>query len=152
MSDCQSLLLAPPDELVASPVTLRFAMIGSGDADRGFVPYYHYRVFVAGVDVGHINLRVGDTEHVRLAAGHIGFEIGPAYRGHRYAFHACQALAPFARIIRSEFLITCDPENYASRRTIELLGATLIDEVLVPSHDPHYERGSRTKQRFRWMP
>jgi len=48
--------------------------------------------------------------------------------------------------------ITCDPDNWASRRTIERLGAELVDEVAVPADDPHYQRGSRTKKRYRWTP
>ncbi len=105
-----------------------------------------------GFDIGHIHLRIGDTEHVRLCAGHIGYEIAPAHRGHRYALHACVALAPFARSLQRSFLITCDPDNLPSRRTIELLGAAYIDEVAVPPHDPHYRRGSRSKLRFEWIP
>jgi tagatose 1,6-diphosphate aldolase len=49
-------------------------------------------------------------------------------------------------------LLTCDPDNLASRRTIELLGALFIDELLVPPNDPHYARGSKTKLRFQWTP
>lgn len=152
MSTEISLPATQPEQLECDPVTLRFSKIVPGDPSRGFVPYYHYRIFVEGTDVGHINLRVGETEHVRLSAGHIGFEIAAAHRGHRYALSACRALAPFAGTIRSDFILTCDPDNHASRRTIELLGATLIDEVAVPQHDPHYLRGSRTKLRFQWTP
>ena len=47
----------------------------------GLVPYYHFRIIdVDGTDVGHINFRVGDTEHVRVSAGHIGFEIADVFR------------------------------------------------------------------------
>jgi hypothetical protein len=56
----------PPESLAAGQVRLRFVQMFPGDAPRGFVPYYHFRVLVAGnLDVGHINFRVGDTEHVR---------------------------------------------------------------------------------------
>ena len=131
-------------------MTLHFSKIVPGDAGRGFVLSYHYRIVVAGEDVGHINLRVGDTEHVQLCAGHVGFEVAARFRGHRYALFACHALAPFARTIAPAHLITCDPGNLASRRVIELLGAAFLDELAVPPHDPHYARGSSTKLRFRW--
>jgi tagatose 1,6-diphosphate aldolase len=49
-------------------------------------------------------------------------------------------------------MITCDPENLPSKRTLEKLGAQFVDEVPVPENDPHYVRGSRTKLRFRWAP
>ncbi len=142
----------PPAELSSGEVSLRFARVVAGDAGRGFVPYYHFCIVAGGLDVGHINYRVGDSEHVRLAAGHIGFEILPPHRGHRYALQACRALAPFARSLSEAVLITCDPENGASRRTIESLGACFIDEVAVPAHDPHYQRGSHVKRRYRWLP
>jgi predicted acetyltransferase len=134
-------------------VTLRFDKIMPGDASRGFVPYYHFRILVAGgQDVGHVNFRVGDTEHVRVTAGHIGFTILEPFRGHGYALQACRAIAPFVRSIYDAVTITCDPDNHASRRTIERLGASFVDEVSVPPHDPHYQRGSRSKRRYRWIP
>jgi predicted acetyltransferase len=123
----------------------------SGEPSRGFVPYYHFHILTAdGLDVGHINFRVGDTEHVRICAGHIGFEIAEAFRGRGYVLQACRAMAPFVRSIYQTVTITCDPDNLASRRTIESLDAQFIDEIAVPVHDPHYQRGSRTKRRYRW--
>lgn len=147
-----SLLPVPPEYLEGEAVTLRFETHVPGDAARGFVPYYHFRILAGDTDVGHINLRVGDTEHVLKSAGHVGFEIDVPHRGHRYALSACRALASFARSISGRFILTCDADNHPSRRTIELLGAAFIDEVPVPTHDPHYARGSRTKLRFEWAP
>jgi tagatose 1,6-diphosphate aldolase len=149
---CAPNLPAPPAGLSFGEVALRFAGAVAGDEARGFVPYYHFRIIAGGVDVGHINFRIGDSEHVRLAAGHIGFEVLPPYRGHRYALQACRALAPFVGAACTEVLITCDPDNGASRRTIEHLGARFIDVVAVPAGDPHYQRGSRIKRRYRWAP
>lgn len=134
-------------------VSLRFARLVPGDPARGFVPFYHFRVVAnGGTDVGHINFRVGNTDHVRFCAGHIGFEILEPFRGRRYAFQAVCALAPFVRSLREEVIMTCDPDNHPSRRTIERLGASFIDEVPVPNDDPHYQRGSRSKRRYRWLP
>ena len=113
---------------------------------------YHFRILAADdLDVGHINFRVGSTEHVRVCAGHIGFEIREQFPGHGYAFQACRAIAPFVRSVYDSVTITCDPDNQASRRTIERLGASFTDEVPVPEHDPHYQRGSRSKRRYRWI-
>ena len=149
----EKLLPVPPKTLSAGGVTLRFVSLVPGAASRGLVPYYHLRILAAdGSDVGHINFRVGDTEHVRICAGHIGFEVLERFRGHGYALQACRAIAPFVRSVRDAVIMTCDPDNQASMRTIEGLGATFIDEVAVPPHDPHYQRGSRTKRRYRWTP
>lgn len=142
----------PPPDLARGQVSLRFVQIFPGDTPHGFAPYYHFRILIAGnLDVGHINLRVGDTDHVRLCAGHIGYEITKAFRGHGFARQACQALAPFVRTFYAEVMITCDPDNHASKRTIERLGACFLDEVPVPPDDPHYERGARSKVRYRWI-
>jgi tagatose 1,6-diphosphate aldolase len=139
--------------LSAGDVTLRFRHVMPGDPARGFVPSFHFRILAAdGSDAGHLNFRVGDTEHVRLCAGHIGFEIREAYRGRGYAGQACRAVAPFVRSICESVILTCDPDNAASRRTIERLGAEFMDEVPVPAHDPHFERGSRRKRRYLWRP
>ena len=149
----EALPTPPAEGLAYGKVSLRFVQVFPGDAPRGFVPYYHFRVLVAGnIDVGHINFRVGDTDHIRRCAGHIGYEIAEAFRGNGFAREACQALAPFVRTLYPEVVITCDPDNHASKRTIERLGASYVDEVPVPPDEPHYESGSRLKVRYRWTP
>jgi tagatose 1,6-diphosphate aldolase len=146
-------LPAAPCGLHFGEVTLELGEIVPGDEARAFVPYYHFRILLSdGTDVGHINFRVGDTRHVQLAAGHIGFEIEEPRRGNRYALQACRAIAPLVRMVYSSVIVTCDPENVASRRTIEKLGATFIDEIAVPLDDPICAKGPRTKRRYRWMP
>ena len=149
----QDTLPLPPDTLTFGNVQLQFVRVVPGEPSRGFVPFYHFRILITdGSDVGHINLRVGDTDHVRLCAGHIGFEISEAFRGHHYALAACHAIAPLVRSVCGTVTITCDPDNMASRRTIERLPAAFVDEIPVPEHDPHYQRGSRSKRRYRWNP
>jgi predicted acetyltransferase len=143
----------PPDTLSFGQVRLRFVRVIPGDPSCGFVPAYHFRILAADAsDVGHINFRVGDTEHVRVCAGHIGFQILEPFRGHSYAFQACRAIAPFVRSVYEAVTITCDPDNRASIHIIEQLGASFTDEVPVPAHDPNYQRGSRSKRRYRWTP
>ena len=149
----QDNLPVPPETLSSADVSLRFVKVVPGEPSKGFVPFYHFRIMtVGGIDVGHINFRIGDTEHVRICAGHIGFEIDESHRGHGYAFQACRALAPFVRSVYEAVIITCDPDNQASRRTIERLGASFMDEVAVPPNDPHYQGGSRRKRRYTWTP
>jgi predicted acetyltransferase len=137
--------------LAYGQVRLRFGGIVPADGRWGIVPYYHFRILTAGgKDVGRINLRVGDSHHVKIIVGHVGYEIAEAHRGHGYALQACRAMAPFVRTIYPEVIITSDPENVASVRTIERLGAEFIEEVAVPPDDPQYARGSRRKRRYRW--
>ena len=146
-------LPVPPASLSSGEVVLRFIRVVAEVPSRGFVPYFHFRILVRdGLDVGHINFRVGDTEHVRICAGHIGFEITETFRGHGYALQACRAIAPFVRSIYRSVTITCDQDNAASRRTIERLGAEFIDEVVVPASDSRDEPTLRIKRRYRWTP
>ncbi|HXC37058.1 MAG TPA: GNAT family N-acetyltransferase [Candidatus Acidoferrales bacterium] len=148
-------LSAPPAdlELCYGQVSLCFDKVVPGDAALGFVPYYHFRILLAdSCDAGRINFRVGDTDHITFIAGHIGYEVTPPFRGHSYALQACRALAPFVRSFYPSVIITTNPDNLPSVRTIEKLGAVFMDEVPIPPHDPHYLRGSRTKLRYRWNP
>ena len=146
-------LPVPPESLSSGEISLRFVRVVPGEPARGSVPYYHFRILAAdGADVGHINFRVGDTEHVRVCAGHLGFEIRESFRGHGYALEACRAIASFVHSVSGAVTITCNPDNLASIRTIERLGASFMDEVAVPPHDPHYQGGSRSKRRYRWAP
>ena len=142
----------PPPRLSANDVTLRFVETRSGDSARGLVPYCHFRIVHNDADVGHINFRLGDSQHVLLAAGHIGFAIHEQFRGHGYALQACRAIAPFVRSCRASVIITADPDNAPSIRTMEKLGAEFLDEVDLTPDDPHYQRGSTRKQRYRWPP
>jgi len=147
-------LLPPPPAMAlhVEDVALEFSKMVV-PIDRRQAPYYHFRILAGAHDVGHINLRIGESEHVLKVVGHVGYGIRRRYRGKHYALLACQALAPFARTIASEIIITCDPANHASRRTIErLIGGRRGETVSVPPADPHYRRGARTKLRFRWIP
>jgi len=48
--------------------------------------------------------------------------------------------------------ITCNPDNLASRRTCELVGAELIETVALPPGNDMYDRGDRFKCRYRLLP
>ncbi len=147
------MLPCPPLELSFGAVSLAFVEVVPGDETKGFAPSYHFHIVLEnGREAGHINFRVGDSQHVRFCAGHIGFEVIEPCRGHGYAFQACRGIEPFVRTIYSAVIVTCDPTNAASQRTIERLGCTFIDEVVVPPDDPHYLRGSRSKLRYGWTP
>jgi len=49
-------------------------------------------------------------------------------------------------------VITCDPQNVASVRTCERLGATLIGIFDVPEDHPMYQKGRRRVSRYEWRP
>lgn len=141
----------PPQRLTHADTTILFSHLTPENLQTGFVPGYHFTIFDArGRDVGRINLRIGRTLHLVNAAGHIGYEIHPRHRGNRYAEKACRALAPWAASFKMDLIITANPDNQASLRTIENLGAEFIDEVDVPPGDPHFERRDKRKKRYLW--
>ncbi|MCC7375889.1 MAG: GNAT family N-acetyltransferase [Verrucomicrobiales bacterium] len=144
---------APPEELIGLGMRLRYIETLPGDVRLGFVPSLRFHIYTsAGEHAGRIHLRVGDTPHVRWYAGHVGYEVYEEYRGENLALRACLALAPFARDVAASHVITCDPDNTPSMRTIERLAVLFLGEVEVPPEDPQYASGSRHKRRYRWLP
>lgn len=125
-------------------------------ATRDGTPAYHFWMrlrpeFLAPVPMaGAISLRIGKTADVVLYYGHIGYNVYPPARGHHYALRACRLLFELAkRHELNPLWITTDPENAASRRTCQLLGAELVDIVDVPHGHALYMRGQRRKCRYR---
>lgn len=116
------------------------------------VPSYDFRmVHAATVEgMGSIRLRVGSTPHVEMYAGHIGYEVDEAHRGHRYASRSVRLLMPLARLHGLPCLwITCDPENVASGRCLEIVGAEFIEIVNVPPDCVIHKSGHPRKCRYR---
>ena len=100
------------------------------------VPTYHFRMVHShtGEEIGGINLRLGSTPHIERYAGHIGFTVHPAHRGHRYAARSVRILMPIAGELGFDTLwITCDPGNIASRRSLELAAPILLRSWMYPS-------------------
>jgi predicted acetyltransferase len=141
-----------PGRLIDGNLELVLIEKRPGDPGRNYVPVYKFKMSLTSqdVDVGAIELRVGDTDHIVMYAGHVGYRVNPEYRGHRYAARACKLLLPLARKHGLETLwITCNPDNIASRRTCELAGAELVEIVDLPQDTDMYQRGERLKCRYR---
>jgi predicted acetyltransferase len=116
------------------------------------VPTYNFEMIHEGTgeEVGGIRLRVGSTPHIELYAGHIGYNVLPRHRGHHYAARSVKMLVPLARRLGIDPLwITCDPQNHASRRTLELAGAHFIEIVDVPMNCVIRQTGHPRKCRYR---
>jgi predicted acetyltransferase len=116
------------------------------------VPTYNFRMVHAnrGEELGGIRLRVGSTAHIERYAGHIGYNVLPHHRGHHYAARSVELLVPLARRLGINPLwITCDPQNHASRRTLELAGACFVEIVDVPMNCLIRQAGHPRKCRYR---
>jgi predicted acetyltransferase len=118
---------------------------------RAGVPARNTRVPPADlVVVGSISLRIGHSVNLDRYLGHIGYHVMPAARGHHYSERAARLLLPVARAHGHRHLwVTCNPENIASRRTCEALGAVYVDTVALPRENPLYKQGDREKCRYR---
>lgn len=153
---------------------LKSAPRGQQPAESGFgnVPAYHFWMKLNRVTAsqnlgrpmprwgdarppveiaGGISLRVGYNSNLELYAGHIGYGVYPPARGHHYAERACRLIFSVARAhAMRKIWITCNPDNWASRRTCERLGGQLAGIVAVPKDHPLYLRGELEKCRY-WV-
>ncbi len=141
-----------PGRLVEGDLGLVLAGRSGGDPAHGRLPSYRFemRLVATGRHVGNVELRVGDTHDLVTYIGHLGYSVLPGHRGNRYAARSCALLLPLAREHgMSRLWITCNPDNVASRRTCEILGAELVETVDLPSYTAAYRKGERQKLRYK---
>jgi predicted acetyltransferase len=141
-----------PGRLVDGDLALVLAEKYPGDPAINYVPAYKFKLMLRDQpeEIGNIELRIGNTDSIVLYGGHIAYGVEPAYRGQHYAARACRLLLPLARSHGlATIWITCNPDNFASRRTCKLAGATLIEIVDLPEDNDMYQRGERQKCRYR---
>lgn len=116
------------------------------------VPCYNFVLLhtETSAELGWLRLRIGSTPHIERYAGHIGYQVAHEHRGHHYAARAVRLIVPFARSLGIDPVwITCDPENLASRRTLEIAGAEFVEVVDVPEDCIIYQSGHPRKCRYR---
>ena len=118
------------DRIDGGGISLRVIEKNPGNAEQ--IPFYYYDILADGVPVGRISIRIGENFH-SYYNGHIGYEVFPEYQGHGYAGRACALVLDAARFhgMRKLYL-TCGESNIASYRTIEKLGARLLEICPVP--------------------
>jgi tagatose 1,6-diphosphate aldolase len=142
-----------PGRLVDGDLELMLRFRAPGDVAKGWAPAYHFDMFRRDIHqrVGQIDLRIGHTPHLKLYGGHIGYGVDPEYRGRHYAARSVALLLPLAKKHGiNPVWITCNPDNWASRRTCELAGGALIEIVDLPSDLEMYREGERRKCRYRF--
>ena len=117
---------------------------------NGFYPMHRFGIHVGNDMVGTIDFRDGYDPWLYFG-GHIGYRVDPRYRGSHYAYKACMALKPYMiDHHHTTIYISASPENIASRKTIEKLGADLLDTVDVPYAHWSYKQGERVKCIYQW--
>lgn len=162
------MLRAMLDDPTNDPATARGRLIDflrvapggleDGDPVLGRAPAYHFWMhllpqFNPPLPIaGGVSLRIGNDLNLTHYIGHVGYGVAPSARGHHYAERSVRLLLPLARRHGlKELWITCNPDNFPSRRTCERLGCRLIEIVPLPSTHPLYHRGEREKCRY-WLP
>ena len=129
-------------------------LAGTTPADpvKGYVPMYSFTLTLhpTGKKIGEMRLRIGPDDAL-LYPGHIGYGVNEPHRGHHYAERACRLVTRIARVHGlTHLLLTCDPVNTASRRTIERLGARLLGLYDIPPEQEMYREGKRRVLCYRW--
>ena len=120
---------------------LDLRLIDVYEPENGDLPFYWWDIVLKAENtaVGKISLRLGQNYHSRYN-GNIGYEVDEAYRGHHYALLACQMVLKIAKQHGMDQLyLTCDYDNAASYKTIERLGAVLVEEVIPPEDYLYYD-------------
>ncbi|WP_460935299.1 GNAT family N-acetyltransferase [Phycicoccus ginsengisoli] len=80
--------------------------------------------------LGRIQLRQRLNERLLAGGGHIGYDVAPEHRCRGQATAMLRGMLAVAagRYGIASALVTCDPDNVASRRVIEACGGVLEDE------------------------
>ena len=119
---------------------------------RRYCPAYHYNIVKTGsrYKVGNIDLRVGYDPEI-FCSGNIGYSVDDRQQGHGYAAKAALLLAPLARAHHMNIItITCNPDNIASAKTAENVGAKYLELIRLPRSSGQYKQGDRFKRRYIW--
>ncbi len=136
-------------------IYLRLDRKVGADDEIGYVPAYIFTICRCSDDeeVGGIDLRFGhngtEKTHSTYYGGNIGYHVDAPFRGNRYAARACALLFELARERGMDRVyITCNPDNLASKRTIELVGCEFVECAQLPEHNAMYRDGDREKLIF----
>jgi len=141
-----------PGELIEGDLALVLCAAEIDTSGEEPLPTYRFemRSTVTDERLGFINLRVGFGSNLLLYRGHIGYGVEERHRGHRYAVRACRLLLPLSWSSGIDPIwITCNPENTASRKTLEIIGAEYVETLVVPENTEAFRAGARVKCRYR---
>lgn len=106
------------------------------------LPNYCYLIMLGHEKIGQITLRLGYNE-MTLIHGHIGYTIDPGFRGHGYSYYALQIILDLAKEHGYErILVTCDPSNLRSIKSVLKAGGRIVYENMdVPKDHIYYVLG-----------
>jgi predicted acetyltransferase len=99
---------------------------------------------VEEVIVGRVSIRYELNDYLFRFGGHVGYAVAPSFRRRGYATEILRQTLPIVRSIGlKRILLTCDDDNVASQRVIEVNGGVLENVV--------WEEGLRVPKRRYWI-
>lgn len=133
-------------------INLVLERTADGNEEKGWVPAYYFVICNQdGIKMGVCDLRIGHNDKLYYG-GNIGYRVDEKYRGHHYAGKACLLLFELAKMHQLEYvIITCNPDNYASRKTCEYAGGELLETVELPADNDMREDGETEKCIFKFI-
>ena len=121
-----------------------------GNIEKNLVPAYHFAICRNSERIGEIALRIGYSERLYFG-GQIGYNVDEGHRGRSYAGRACRLIIPVAKAHgMKKLIITNNPENAASVRVCEKLGARLIRAARLPEGHDLRAMGRVFQNIFEW--
>ena len=138
--------------LKTDEIQLRLERTAERDPVKNWVPTYYFSICDSqGHKMGDCDLRIGHNENTYYG-GNIGYNVEPEFRGHHYASKACRLLFELAKKHGMDYLIiTCNPDNWPSRKTCEYAGGTLAEIVGLPEdNEMRVEDGETEKCIYRF--
>lgn len=137
--------------LKSDEIYLKLEKTVEGNPVKEWLPTYHFSICdKSGTKMGECDLRIGHNEKAYYG-GNIGYRMEEKYRGHHFAGKACKLLFELAGKHKMEYLIiTCNPDNYASRKTCEFAGGILEKVVPLPDENDMRLNGETEKCIYRF--
>ena len=115
-----------------------------GDLPPKFVPGAFLVAAVEEVVVGRVSIRFELNDYLFRFGGHVGYAVAPSFRHRGYATEILRQTLPIVRSVGlKRILLTCDDDNVASQRVIEVNGGVLENIVC--------EEGLRVPKRRYWI-
>lgn len=139
------------DFLTDEEIKLVLEKTVDANPEKNWVPAYHFAICDHnGTKLGTCDLRIGHNDGLYYG-GNIGYRIEEQYRGHHYAGKACILLFELARKHNLGYvIITCNPDNHASRKTCEYAGGKLLEIAELPEGNDMRENGEYEKCIFKF--
>ena len=140
--------------IVGKNIDLILEKFAEAVPEKQWVPVYKFHIVLHGTDqiVGNCDARIGFNEKIYYG-GHLGYNIN---EGHRKKGYATEAVLLLGEVFKANGMtkvyITNTPDNHASIRVCEKLGAKFIETTELPAdNDMRIQSGVTHKNIWEWV-